>query len=78
VATTTVKIDKEWFKFNAAGFHFSAPKLVASANKVNPTSSANKSAPKSSANSKQITCKKGSTTKKITGLNCPKGFKKVV
>ena len=78
IATTNVKVDKEWFKFNAAGFHFSAPKLVASVNKANLNSSTNNSVSKPSTTLKQITCKKGSTLKKVNGLNCPEGFKKVV
>ena len=77
VATTTVNIDKEWFKFNAAGFHFSAPKLVAASSKAIPITSATNSIPKSSVTSKQITCKKGSIFKKFTSTKCPVGYKKI-
>ena len=77
LATTSVKVDKEWFKFNAAGFHFSAPKLVASATKANSISPSNNSGSKPLAKPIGIACKKGSALKKISATKCPAGYKKV-
>lgn len=77
IATTTVSVDKEWFKFNAAGFHFSAPKLVASAVKKISKPNQNSVVEKEIPTTKKITCKKGSALKKISGAKCPVGYKKV-
>jgi hypothetical protein len=77
IATTTVSVDRDWFKFNAAGFHFSAPKLVASAVKKVSTPSQNSAVEKKIPTTKKITCKKGSAIKKFSGVKCPVGYKKV-
>jgi hypothetical protein len=72
IATVTTKITAEKFAFHAAGFHFSAPKLVArvvSSKISDPTPVAAK---------KTITCVKGKFIKKVTALQpkCPTGYKK--
>jgi len=77
IATTTVSVDKEWFKFNAAGFHFSAPKLVASVVKKVSKPSQNSFVETKIPAAKKITCKRGSALKKISGVKCPVGYKKV-
>ena len=68
VITSTTGIGPEWFTFQAAGFHFSSPKLVAKV--VTQTSTTPKI--------QTITCVKGKVTKKVSGLTpkCPSGYKK--
>jgi hypothetical protein len=69
VATTTVKETKDgWLKLSAYGFTFSQNKITAKISQV-----------KAPAIKKQtITCVKGKTSKKVTGLapRCPAGFRK--
>lgn len=69
VATTTTGIGAQWFSFQAAGFHFSSPKLIARVVK-----SSEQSTPKKVT----ISCVKGKVTKKVSGSmpKCPAGFKK--
>jgi hypothetical protein len=90
VATTVVTEKNGWFRMGAYGFHYSAPtlkvKLTQEVQKVEATPTPSPSATtqaiaeakKEIAVKKTITCIKGKTTKKITGVNskCPKGFKK--
>jgi hypothetical protein len=77
VATTQVTHANGKISVVAAGFHFSSPKIVIKplANEtVAPTAK-----PKVTPLVKSIKCKKGKTTKVITGVNpvCPAGYKKV-
>ncbi|MSW53955.1 MAG: hypothetical protein F2819_02590, partial [Actinobacteria bacterium] len=65
LATTSVRVEKEWFKFNAAGFHFSSPKLVASAVNAKSISEPTGSTQLVPKTTKVITCKKGKISKKI-------------
>jgi hypothetical protein len=78
VATTTLTENNGWLKLSAKGFTFSDPTI-----KVKFTQAGNKTvadapnttiAPKKST----ISCMKGKTTKKITGVKpvCPTGYKK--
>jgi hypothetical protein len=90
VATTIVTEKNGWFRMGAYGFHYSAPtlkvRLTQEVQKVEATPTPSPSATtqaiaeakKEIAVKKTITCIKGKTTKKITGVNskCPKGFKK--
>jgi hypothetical protein len=83
VATTLVKQDDKFVNFAISGFEFSTPtvrvKFTQSA-AVTPTPKPTAtSVSKSSSPKKAITCVKGSTKKKISGVNpkCPAGFKKV-
>jgi len=64
ISTTTFTTKKGYLYFKASGFHFSSPKILVSFAKNSATS---------------ITCKKGSITKKVTGLSpkCPKGYSKI-
>jgi hypothetical protein len=86
LVTTTSRVEGKFFKISAAGFHYSAPiikmKLVQA---VEPTPVATPSAtPAPTASTKPapkkstISCVKGKSTKKVTGVNpeCPAGFKK--
>jgi hypothetical protein len=83
VVTSTAKEDSGWFNFQVAGFTFSTPiislKLEEEVSKplvsdVNPTPVKQKQ----ESTVKKITCVKGKTVKKVSGVNpkCPSGFKK--
>jgi hypothetical protein len=69
VVTTTFTNSNGWVKFRAAGFHFSSPRILVKL--VKP-------APKTGL--KIISCKKGKTIKKISGVNpvCPIGYLKSI
>jgi hypothetical protein len=83
LASTVVNEKNGWLKMTATGFTFSEKeikvKLTQESSPVN-VSSPNDSSKSVAAKPKisAITCIKGKTTKKITGVNskCPKGFKK--
>lgn len=66
VATTRVTDKDGWLRLTAEGFTFSTPTIKAKLSQANQ--------PKS----RTITCVKGKTIRKVTGLNpvCPAGFKK--
>ncbi|NBP91554.1 MAG: hypothetical protein EBU43_04285 [Actinobacteria bacterium] len=77
IATSSVKMDDNFVRFQATGFTFSKPTLQVKLTQVKPVSatpSKNASAPKSST----ITCIKGRTIKKVTAVNpkCPVGYTK--
>jgi hypothetical protein len=78
VATTLIREKDGWLTLSANGFTFSSPvvrvKLSQEA-EVAPVVAAKPIAPKKST----ITCAKGKTTKKVSGVKpkCPTGFKKV-
>ena len=91
IATTELSEKDGWLIFSARGFTFSSPtlkvKLTQAAEAIpiatpSPTPSATKQAivetKKVNAVKKTMTCTKGKTSKKITGLNpkCPVGYKK--
>lgn len=65
IATTTVNESDGWLKLSAKGFTFSTPSI-----NVKLSQNVSKSA--------TILCKKGKSTKKITGIKpvCPQGFSK--
>lgn len=77
VATVLVSEKDGFIKLQADNFTFSTPtiKVKFSQDSAQPTSTTAKAAPKKSSS---ITCIKGKTSKKITGVNpkCPAGFKK--
>jgi len=77
IATSSVKMDDDFVRFQATGFTFSKPTLQVKLTQVKPVSAMpSKSAP--ALKSSTITCIKGKTTKKVTAMNpkCPVGYKK--
>lgn len=78
VATTTLTENNGWLKLSAKGFTFSDPtikvKFTQSGSKPAAVSPVTPVAPKKST----ISCKKGTTTKKISSVKpvCPAGYKK--
>ena len=77
VATVLVSEKDGFIKLQADNFTFSSPtiKVKFSQDSAQPTATTAKAAPKKSST---LTCIKGKTSKKITGVNpkCPAGFKK--
>jgi len=77
VASVLVSEKDGFIKLQADNFTFSTPtiKVKFSQDSAQPTASPAKAAPKKSST---ITCMKGKTSKKITGVNpkCPAGYKK--
>ena len=77
VASVLVSEKDGFIKLQADNFTFSSPtiKVKFSQESAQPTATSTKSPPKLSST---ITCIKGKTSKKITGVNpkCPSGFKK--
>jgi hypothetical protein len=93
IATQNMTETDGWLKLNAAGFTFSAPTIrvklsqpkveqaVAPAPTAQPVASApvvSNPAPAASPKATTITCVKGKTIKKVSGVSpkCPTGFKK--
>jgi len=85
VVTTISKVNGNFFKVSASGFHYSAPtirmKLTqgVGAQAASPESTvATSPAPVSKLTKSTITCVKGKKTKKVTSVKpkCPAGFKK--
>jgi hypothetical protein len=90
LVTTSSRVEGNFFKVSASGFHYSAPtikmKLTQSVNakpvpaeKTEVTTPAQVEKPAASVSKKStITCVKGKTTKKVTTVKpkCPAGFKK--
>jgi hypothetical protein len=91
IVTVSSKIANGFYYLNANGFHYSSPtlkvkltqepgkdldKVISEPNQPPQVSTAAKS--KVIATKKTITCVKGKTSKKLTGLNpkCPAGYKK--
>jgi hypothetical protein len=84
IATETVVEKDGWFSLSANGFTFSSPTLrVKLTQETPPTAAASSSKPATAkpAAPKRvtITCKRGKTTKKVSGTapTCPSGFKKI-
>jgi hypothetical protein len=80
IAVTNFKTFGGWIYFSASGFHYSAPTIKVS---LKPQESIVKDqvvaqTKTSPSNKSTITCIKGKTSKKITGVNpkCPAGYKK--
>ena len=77
IATVLVSERDGFIKLQADNFTFSSPtiKVKFTQDNVQPATTATKSAPKKNTT---ITCIKGKTSKKITGVNpkCPAGYKK--
>jgi hypothetical protein len=83
VGTTIVKSDDEWVELTAANFEFSSPTLrvkfaqdkssMGISNSPSPTPS-----PAVTTKLRTISCTKGKTSKKVTGVEpkCPSGYKK--
>jgi hypothetical protein len=89
IATSSVKMDNDFVRFQATGFTFSKPTLQVKLTQVKPVSATpSKSAPPSKSatpsksapplKSSTITCSQGKTTKKVTAVNpkCPVGYTK--
>ncbi len=82
VASTTVNEKNGWIYLSANGFTYSAPtvrvKLTQEAEKPVVTPSPSASAAPVAAKKMTITCVKGKTSKKVTGVKpvCPAGYKK--
>ena len=79
VATTSASLKDGIFYLQAAGFHYSSPRIVLTGSKVaTPKPSASPIPASASAKKKTITCVKGKVTKKVTEIKpkCPTGFKK--
>lgn len=77
IATSSVKMDDDFVRFQATGFTFSKPTLQVKLTQVKPVSATpSKSVP--ALKSSTITCIKGKTTKKVTAVNpkCPVGYTK--
>ena len=85
VATTAINEKDGWLYFSARGFTFSAPtirvkffqdKVSTTESTINKSESAKK--PIQIAGKKSVTCTKGKTSKKVTGVKpkCPAGWKK--
>lgn len=83
IASSTLTEENGWLKMSAKGFSYSNPtiKVTLSQDKT-PESVQNTTAPtnatKSVSKSETITCTKGKTVKKVSGIKpvCPKGFVK--
>ena len=83
VGTTIVRSDDEWVELTAANFEFSSPtlrvKFSQEASSMGISSSPSPTpSPVAKAQLSSITCIKGKTSKKVTGINpkCPAGYKK--
>ncbi len=81
-ATTVINEKNGWLKLGAYGFTFSSPtvrvKLTQESAAPAPSPSPSESTAPVAAKKISITCIKGKTSKKVTGINpiCPKGYKK--
>ena len=81
VSTVTVKTDKDWLRLNVDNFTFSSPKInikFETPATTQPLINPPQPAPIKKVATKTISCVKGKTVKKITGVSpkCPIGFKK--
>jgi hypothetical protein len=72
IATSSMTFGTDWINFNVSGFTFSTPTI-----KIQLSEAKKPVVPKAFKKS-SITCIKGKTTKKVTGLTpkCPAGYKK--
>ena len=81
VSTVTVKTDKDWLRLNVDNFTFSSPKInikFETPPATEPPIKTPVAAPAPKLAQKTISCVKGKTIKKITGVSpkCPSGYKK--
>jgi len=81
VSTVTVKTDKDWLRLNVDNFTFSSPKInikFETPATTQPLINPPQPAPIKKVATKTISCVKGKTVKRITGISprCPAGFKK--